>query len=216
MRESLVREAMLGPHIEAARAKDPKHTLQVGQTQLLVWPTVDELEQQGDDHCGPFYIKPEERKAQRIDIADPDKTVTREKRNDELVELLCSNGHVFEAHRNLRKPELLELCRQKELETKVTEPKLLSNGWAGKPKGIIQALWETGWINPEHSVKKYKMSPGKNDLNEDGSIKDSFKEFNLPEVMANRVDFQEEVSDLEALAAEMSTESCTVSVLFSP
>ena len=134
--------------------------------------------------------------------------VQRELKNDELVELLQNNGHIFE-------PELQDLCQQKSLDTKVTEPKIVIVGWAGKPKGIFQVLWETGCIDHTQQ-KKYKMNPGKNNVDADGNITEEFQLFHLEGLMANHIDFKQEVSDLEALANDMSTEDCKISVVFTP
>eukprot|EP00956_Cyclotella_meneghiniana_P012905 scaffold18433_cov36-Cyclotella_meneghiniana.AAC.1 len=31
-------------------------------------------------------------------------------------------------------------------------------GWEGKAKGILQVLWERGWIDPSISYKKYRLT----------------------------------------------------------
>ena len=59
------------------------------------------------------------------------------------------------------KRELVELCTTKNaIETKeLIERK--KEGWVGNSKGLLQVLWERGFID-ETSIEKYKLT-GKND-----------------------------------------------------
>ena len=58
------------------------------------------------------------------------------------------------------KRELVELCTKNAIETKeLIERKKV--GWVGKSKGLLQVLWERGFID-ETSIEKYKLT-GKND-----------------------------------------------------
>jgi hypothetical protein len=41
------------------------------------------------------------------------------------------------------------------------------DGWEGKPKGLLQVLWERGWINNDDSwaYKNYTITGKKNEFN---------------------------------------------------
>lgn len=57
-----------------------------------------------------------------------------------------SSGYIFD-RRNYRKPELQGLAQNRNIVSTILERKLVE-GWAGKRKGYLQILWETGHIDP--------------------------------------------------------------------
>jgi hypothetical protein len=77
-------------------------------------------------------------------------------------------------------------------------------GWAGKPKGLFQVLWETGWIDPELPRSKYnKAEKNGRDFDENGKLKPEIAHLILTNLMASRPDFAVEKSDLEHLVDEL-------------
>jgi hypothetical protein len=67
--------------------------------------------------------------------------------------------------------ELQELAPSCNLDIQVIERKKIK-GWTGKPKGLFQVLWETGWINPELPRSKYDKAGNKGrDFEENGKLK---------------------------------------------
>jgi hypothetical protein len=79
--------------------------------------------------------------------------------------------------------------------------------WYGKPKGMVQVLWERGFID-ETQLDKYRKTVPNSWKNEDGSIKDNKKEdvtkFVLSEMLAKCEDFATEITHLEHLVSQIS------------
>ena len=76
-----------------------------------------------------------------------DMRVNRAKTCSELVTDIQASRFTLE-RRKYHLKELQELATSCNLDIRVIERKKIE-GWAGKPKGLCQVLWETGWINPE-------------------------------------------------------------------
>jgi hypothetical protein len=138
---------------------------------------------------------------------------TREKYNHELVEDITRSGTRLE-NRTYRKPELLETANRLQIPTTVSECKMVE-GWAGKSKGLLQVLWETGWIDEFQLAKYIKNGKRGRDFNEDNSLKEEVKPFVLRYLMETRSDFASEESDLQHLGRELSSNDCCVNVTFS-
>jgi hypothetical protein len=93
----------------------------------------------------------------------------------------------------------------------------ISEGWCGKPKGLLQILHERGWIDPAVPLRKYKKvgTKGK-DFEENGDLKDEIKPFVLTYLLNQCPDFANETSDLQHLAVALSDETCVVTLEFTP
>ena len=175
------------------------------------------------EKIGPYYIDPETRIHTRETVFHPPinaKGKSTMKEQDltcsELVQKLLEVGHEFQRNLNLRKPQLVTLCKDKNIDTKKKVKSVLKKGWAGSPKGIKQVLWETGWIDPSQK-SKYKMAINpKKDKDKDGNLTEESKRFNIGYLLKHRPDFQEEISDLESLVANLSCDGCVITILFSP
>jgi hypothetical protein len=76
--------------------------------------------------------------------------------------------------RQYRLAELREFARIHNIDPKITKTRE-KKGWEGQPKGLLQVLWERGWIDHDH-YDRYTMDPAKN---EDGEVLDS--KFLLPQ-----------------------------------
>jgi hypothetical protein len=87
-------------------------------------------------------------------VSERDKTCT------ELVTELTSIGYIFD-RRNYRKPELQGLATNRNINTKVSE-RSLTEGWAGKRKGYLQTLWESGHIDPSIPISKIQSERKQN------------------------------------------------------
>jgi hypothetical protein len=73
-------------------------------------------------------------------------------------------------------------------------------GWEGQPKGLLQVLWERGWID-EGQVERYTMDPTTDD---DGEVLDGAEEWSLRVLMASCLDFAEEMTALQHVGNELS------------
>ena len=80
-----------------------------------------------------------------------------------------------------------------EISTKVLE------GWEGKPKGLLQVLWERGWIDDTYdkAYNNYTIAGRKNEFNLIQT------ETSLKFLMASCTDFEEEETMLQAMASKM-------------
>eukprot|EP00978_Attheya_sp_CCMP212_P025184 scaffold80600_cov68-Attheya_sp.AAC.2 len=113
----------------------------------------------------------------------------RDKSNSELVAELTSGGYIFD-HHNYSKLELQGLAQNRDIDIKVSEQTLIE-GWAGKRKGYLQTLWETGHLDPSIPIIKYKVKPNKTtDIDENGNIKEEAAKFILPYILGNHPRFQ--------------------------
>jgi hypothetical protein len=80
-------------------------------------------------------------------------------------------------------------------------------GWIGQPKGLMQVLWERGWID-ENNIDKYTMDIAKDNEGEDI---EGAKNWSLKCLMASCLDFAEEMTALPHVGHALG-----VSVLITP
>jgi hypothetical protein len=87
----------------------------------------------------------------------------------------------------------------------------------GKAKGKLQVLYKQGWI-PVNAKRSDYVDEAKKvrDLDDDGNIKEDRKAFVTSYLVSQLADFENEISDLEWLAFELSDENNTISILFTP
>jgi DNA-binding transcriptional regulator YhcF (GntR family) len=108
-------------------------TLSVGDYQHMVY-------QDGD--VGPFFKTDAERQASKFDTLTG--TTRRAiRRKDAMEKDLIAKG--VRAKGN--KVAIVELCKQNDVPYKVTT-ETINEGWNGKAKGMLQILWERGFIDP--------------------------------------------------------------------
>ena len=94
-------------------------------------------------------MSPEEREAKRHDREVEGQTRTKKLNKKELALKLQEKGI---RTRGTAK-ELVKLAEDNGIATTITCAKIVE-GWEGKPKGMLQILWERGWIN-ETNLKHY-------------------------------------------------------------
>ena len=68
----------------------------------------------------------------------------------------------------------------------------VTEGWEGKPKGMMQVLWERGFID-KNNLQQYTLD-GKKDGH--GNLR---PETSLKHLLANCIDFEEEESLLQSM-----------------
>jgi hypothetical protein len=100
------------------------------------------------------------------------------------------------------------------MEIRVKELKKIE-GWVGKPKGMLQILYERGFIDLQN-VKKYRKDSKTQDLDADGKLKEELKPFILSHLLRSCPDFASEKSALQKLAEAISTDDYNVSIEFTP
>ncbi len=182
--------------------------LRVGEKQVMYFLV-------GDD--GPFWMTPALRAETKHD-KQLGTAKTRNKLKIELLKDLRESGYDTTRQRFL-KEELLALCEQRNLPVTIEEAEV-KDGWLGRPKGMLQILWERGWIDATKVVSprsmRYSKDGKKEDLGEDGKLKDENKRYVLSHLLNGCKDFQEEMSDLQHLAKELGGRDLTISILFTP
>jgi hypothetical protein len=83
----------------------------------------------------------------------------------------------------------------------------VKKGWEGQPKGLLQVLWERGWID-EGRLDRYTMDPA---TDEDGEVLEGAEDWSLRCLMASCLDFAEEMTALQHVGHELG-----VSVIITP
>jgi len=156
--------------------------LKPGDTQSMVFKETDD---------GPFWMSTEQRENTRLDKEVQDKVKTRTLRKEELKKLLEEKGLPV---RGTAK-DLIKRAEENGISSKVTTAKIIE-GWQGKPKGLLQVLWERGFID-ETNLDRYTLN-GRQDVF--GVL---IPETSLLYLMANCEDFEEEESLLQANGREM-------------
>jgi len=90
----------------------------------------------------------------------------------------------------------------------VDEDEILE-GWIGKPKGLLQVLWERGWIDPSEKMQNYVVDKKQKWLDPAGNILPEFesdaKKFVLTDLLSNCPDFKYEKSAMQKLAEDLSS-----------
>ena len=128
---------------------------------------------------------------------------------------LKAKGHFVRGH-----------CGREELEQKAkkynikltNEVELVEEGWLGKPKGLLQVLWERGWVDVKR-LSEYSLRGQKHQMDAEGKIKEEYSSFLLRTLMMNCADFKEEKSAMEVLLDDLSSKSLNnqkINLLVSP
>jgi hypothetical protein len=192
MRESKIKEhdGYLGMY---------QHTLSVGDIQSFTF-------QPGD--FGPFWMTFEERELNRHHRILPPLPGIPRTRNKTIAELKTDLApfNVLNDRRQYRLTELQELARANNIDHKTIRIRE-KKGWQGQPKGLLQVLWERGWID-ESQIEKYTMDLSKDD---DGEVLEGAEIWSLKWMMASCLDFAEELTALQHVGNELG-----VSVLITP
>ena len=182
--------------------------LNVGDAQVMYFQ---------DDDNGPFWmaapLQSETKHDQQLGTSK-----TRNKTKIELLKDLRQSGYDTTKQRYL-KDDLIALCGQRNTSVMVEECEV-KEGWLGRPKGMLQILWERGWIDSTKVVSsrsmRYSKEGKKGDFGEDGKLKDENRQYVLSHLLKQCKDFKEEMSDLEHLAKELGGPDATISILFTP
>ena len=94
--------------------------------------------------------------------------------------------------------ELQEIARNNNIDPKIEKTRV-KKGWEGQPKGLLQVLWERGWID-EGQLEKYTMDPATDD---DGEVLEGAEDWSLTCLMASCLDFAEEMTALQHVGSKL-------------
>ena len=143
------------------------HELGTYHSQLKVGDTQSLTSTYGD--AGPFYLSNEERESLKYDVFSGEKKITR-KNTKMLVNELKQSGYQMKGH--LSKYELERIAKINRIELNYKHA-IKKEGWMGKPKGLLQILWERGFID-ESNICLYSLKGRQSQLDDDGKLKQGF------------------------------------------
>ena len=125
--------------------------LKVGDIQSLTFT---------DEDAGPFYLSDEEREGLKFDVLSGKKKIMK-KTKRMLVDEIKRKGYQIRGH--LSKDELERIAALNNVEL-TYDFMVKKEGWMGKPKGLLQILWERGFIDEKkltlYSLGRKKKSVG--------------------------------------------------------
>ena len=180
-------------------------TLKVGDIQKMVFD---------DDDDGPFYLDNNHRITRKYDRKTGEKKIV-EKTKKKLKEELKTKGHIVRGH--VSKNELERLAGEYDIEL-TGEIEVIEEGWLGKPKGLLQVLYERGWIDVKN-VSKYSLKGKPNQMDENKQVLPEHRRFVLRSLMEDCADFKNEKSAMEVLLDDLNSKASnnqTVSLIVSP
>ena len=187
MCESIIKESdrYLGMHLS---------TVSVGDMQLFIFKP-------GDDH--PFWMTEQQRQLNRHDRILSPRPGNPTMQNKTIVELKLELGplNILSDRRQYRLAELQEIARRNNIDTTIKKTRS-KKGWEGQPKGLLQVLWERGWID-EDQLEKYTMDPATDD---DGEVLEGAEDWSLKCLMASCLDFAQEMTALQHVGSELGVQ----------
>ena len=165
------------------------HSINIGDTQKMTFREED---------YGPFWMDILEANNSKNDITTPE-VITKERNKIELLKELRISGADTTSRRYL-KPELVQMCKDRNIPTDITNPVVIP-GWLNKPKGMLQILYERGYINKELVTKpsrmRYSKNGKKNDYEHDKkTLKSTCKQYLLTHLLSKCADFKEQKTDI--------------------
>jgi hypothetical protein len=191
------KEGYLGPN----HSLNNSRMIQVGQVQELVYPAKESI----TDGDGPFYLTAQ-KEASRLnnEVELPLKKVAhREFTKKELIDALMNTNHSRDDGRIILSKMLVRDLRKLASNLGIITTKLVTHqmkpGWAGKGKGLLQILWEHGWID------EYKISEYKKIVTDDAGF--IVKEFSLAHMLETCTDFANEKTQLEFVCQSLGMEA---------
>ena len=141
---------------------------------------------------GPFYMDAAEREMKR----KPRKTgntITQDHTKKEILELMAQKVNV-DLYRRKPESEIKTLATAMSIPLTVSYEEEIA-GWEGKAKGLLQVLWERGFID-ESNLSSYNISGSKD---KHGNINNSFS---LLHIMSECEDFSNETTLLQDTLAK--------------
>jgi hypothetical protein len=175
--------------------------INIGEEQQLVYPT-EEAVTPGD---GPFHLSAAEKESLMCDLMvklPPNKIWDKEITKKELVDVLLNtdrsrdDGQITLSKMTVQ--DLRKLSSNLGISTTRTITPRLIPGWAGKGKGLLQVLWERGWID-ESKISQYKKV-----VTDDAGY--PVKEFLLGMMLDSCTDFANKTTQLEFVCESLGAE----------
>ena len=149
--------------------------LKVGDSQTMIYAA---------DDVGPSYLSPEQRQLKRMD-RDTGKCKKVKHTRSELIKMLAEKDII--AQGNLKK--IQEIARNSDVPIDHDKP-IIEEGWVGKPKGMMQLLYERGFLDST-KLDSYTLNGKKDEYG------NTIPNTSLKEMMNSLVDISEEETLLQ-------------------
>ena len=150
-----------------------------------------------DGDAGPFYLSDVERERKRNDRQSGE-TEKKKYTRLQLIKKINEKSPLTKAKGNLKDIQAIAQTLQIPIEF---ERERTEEGWMSKQKGMLQVLWERGFIDPSLSksevAKRYTVDGKKN---KDGEINEGSS---LKEMIMNLPDFKQEQTLLQYRAEQL-------------
>lgn len=151
-----------------------------------------------DSDEGPCYMSHQQQQENKYDRVIPGKYMKSHFTIAQLRDALrigVQHDQLPPNIEKLNKSQLKAVCEQKNIATFKMIPKIVQ-GWLGKPKGLLQILWETGWVDGNEykgaALYEYYNKEGKKDAA--GNL---IPGTNLVAILQERHDFKNELTMME-------------------
>ncbi len=184
MRASTIADrTYLGPHTS---------TLSVGDIQHMQFRDGDE---------GPFWMTVQQREQSKNDHESDEIQVKKYTKKELIDQLVARTGlSVNNFHRRSLK-NLQDVATANQLPLEHAVPRI-KEGWMGKPKGMLQILFERGFLDTRgktnDEIVKYYTVNGRKDDNGNEIANTSLKK-----IVANLPDFRNEITQLQFRATQL-------------
>ena len=158
-----------------------------------------------EGNSGPFYLSAEERESRKFDC-ETDKITTKKHTRPFLIDKIKEKTRPKQVHGNLE--EVQKLASNLNIPTEYTTNKIIE-GWHNKPKGMLQKLWERGFLDPLKSNKELITIYNK-DFKIDKATKEKICGMSLKEMVQTLPDFQNKLTLLQYCAQQLGfTVNCS-------
>jgi len=123
----------------------------VGDEQTMMFSETD---------AGPFHLSQEQRQQKKYDRATGKKK-KRKLRKSEILTLLrtkLGSSSTLSSYKTIEELHVIANSNGISIESEDGE---IVPGWLNKLKGLLQILWERGWIDPSENLQKYVKEKNK-------------------------------------------------------
>jgi len=175
------------------------NTLMVGNEQTMTFDV--------SDNC-PFYLSEEQCQQEQKHDQSTGKTKTCKLKKSGLINALEGKlGITFLSTNYWTINALNVLASNHGVAIDIEEDEIIQ-GWMNKPKGLLQILWEQGWINPNENMNNYVIEKGQIWLDLHGKVlpesENDAKKSVLTNLLSKCPDFKFEKSAMQKLAGDLS------------
>ena len=154
--------------------------LSIGNKQSMIFEDGDQ---------GPFYLKLEDQVCRKYDQFKGRMKIIKKTKRQLMDELKTRE---FSIRKYYSREEIEKLAQKYKIDLTYGQKEIIE-GWVCKPKGLLQVIWERGWINTEE-LNKYSGDGKSCQKDEFGKVTKENKRFVLRTLMLKTLDFTREQS----------------------